>query len=55
MHRVLPVSRHYDGEGFWTLENGKRIATPLFIVLGILVITMVWSVKTTPRLNRSDE
>lgn len=144
LRRVLPVSRHYDGERFWTLENGKRIATPLLmvicligftdvvfavdsipaifaitsdpfivltsnvfailglramyfmlqaaagkfhllnyglalilvfiggkmvivdfykipvalslgIVLGILVITMVWSVKTTPRLNRSDE
>ena len=144
LRRVLPVSRHYDGERFWTLENGKRIATPLLmvicligftdvvfavdsipaifaitsdpfivltsnvfailglramyfmlqaaagkfhllnyglalilvfiggkmvivdfykipvvlslgIVLGILVITMVWSAKTTPRLNRSDE
>ena len=142
--RIMPVSRHYDGERFWTLENGKRIATPLLmvicligftdvvfavdsipaifaitsdpfivltsnvfailglramyfmlqvaaakfhllnyglalilvfigskmvivdfykipvalslgVVLGILAITMVWSVKTTPRLNRSDE
>ena len=31
--RVLPLSEHYDGQKFWTVENGRRLATPLFLVL----------------------
>jgi hypothetical protein len=29
LRKLMPVSKHYDGEKFWTVENGKRIATPL--------------------------
>ncbi len=86
--RVLPVSKEFDGEKFWTTENGKHIATPLLmvgitdvilvfigakmllidvykipvlvslgVVVGVLAITMVWSVRTAPRggdIDRSD-
>jgi tellurite resistance protein TerC len=31
LRKILPVSKNYDGEKFWTMENGKKIATPLFI------------------------
>jgi tellurite resistance protein TerC len=29
----IPLSKDYDGEKFFTWENGKRVATPLFLVL----------------------
>jgi len=29
LRKILPVSKNYDGENFWTVENGKKIATPL--------------------------
>ncbi|RZI70880.1 MAG: hypothetical protein EOP38_31695, partial [Rubrivivax sp.] len=32
LRRVIPVSKGFDGEKFFTVENGKRIATPLFMV-----------------------
>ena len=32
LRRVLPVSRNYDGEKFFTIENGTRIGTPLLMV-----------------------
>jgi len=31
LRRIMPVSKEYDGEKFFTVENGKRIATPLLI------------------------
>src|SRR6185312_13306841 len=33
IRRVLPVSSRYDGKRFFTRENGRRLATPLFVVL----------------------
>jgi tellurite resistance protein TerC len=29
----MPVSKQFDGEKFWTVENGKKIATPLLMVI----------------------
>jgi tellurite resistance protein TerC len=37
LRRVLSVSKNYDGENFWTVENGKKIATPLFMVICLLI------------------
>jgi tellurite resistance protein TerC len=31
--RFFPVSAQYDGNRFFTMENGRRVATPLFLVL----------------------
>ena len=28
LRKYMPVSKHYDGEHFWIMENGKKIATP---------------------------
>jgi tellurite resistance protein TerC len=33
LRKFLPVSKNYDGEKFWTIEDGKKIATPLFMVI----------------------
>jgi TerC family integral membrane protein len=33
LRKVMPVSKHFDGEHFWTVQNGVRIATPLLLVV----------------------
>jgi len=33
LKKVIPTSQQFDGEKFFTIENGKRIATPLLLVL----------------------
>lgn len=30
LSKYIPISKKLDGEKFWTIENGKKIATPLF-------------------------
>jgi tellurite resistance protein TerC len=34
--KFFPVSPHFDGGRFFTLQNGRRVATPLFIVLIVI-------------------
>lgn len=31
--RLIPSSKQLDGERFWTVENGRRVATPLLVTL----------------------
>ena len=51
LHRVLPVSRQYDGERFWTRENGRRIATPLLMVICLIGFTdVVFAVDSIPAI-----
>ena len=51
LRRVLPVSREYDGERFWTVENGKRIATPLLMVICLIGFTdVVFAVDSIPAI-----
>src|SRR5437660_7866790 len=37
--KFLPVTDHYQGGKFFAVENGKRFATPLFIVLLVVETT----------------
>jgi tellurite resistance protein TerC len=37
--RFFAISKNYDGQKFFTIENGKRVATPLFLVLIVVEIT----------------
>jgi tellurite resistance protein TerC len=39
--KLLPVSEDYDGSKFFTLRQGKRFATPLFVVLLVVETTDV--------------
>jgi len=39
LNRYLPVARALDGQNFFTIENGKRLVTPLFIALILIEIT----------------
>ncbi|AEG91075.1 candidate membrane protein [Ramlibacter tataouinensis TTB310] len=51
LRRVLPVSRGFDGEKFFTLENGKRIATPLFMVICMVAFTdVIFAVDSIPAI-----
>ena len=51
LRRVLPVSKNYDGENFWTVENGKRIATPLFMVICLIALTdVIFAVDSIPAI-----
>ncbi|NVO04796.1 MAG: TerC family protein [Rhodoferax sp.] len=51
LRKVLPVSKHYDGENFWTVENGKKIATPLFMVICLIALTdVIFAVDSIPAI-----
>ncbi len=51
LRRVLPVSQHYDGERFWTLQNGKKIATPLLMVIALIALTdVIFAVDSIPAI-----
>jgi tellurite resistance protein TerC len=51
LRKVLPVSKHYDGENFWTIENGKKIATPLFMVICLIALTdVIFAVDSIPAI-----
>ena len=51
LRRLLPVSKNYDGENFWTIENGKRIATPLFMVICLIAfVDVIFAVNSIPAI-----
>jgi tellurite resistance protein TerC len=51
LRKIIPVSKAYDGENFFTLENGKRIATPLFMVICLVGLTdVIFAVDSIPAI-----
>ena len=51
LRRILPVSKNYDGEKFWTIENGQKIATPLFMVICLIAMTdVIFAVDSIPAI-----
>jgi tellurite resistance protein TerC len=51
LRRVLPVSKNFDGERFFTVENGKRIATPLLLVIALVGLTdVIFAVDSIPAI-----
>ncbi|MHB8949794.1 MAG: TerC family protein [Rhodoferax sp.] len=51
LRRILPVSKHYDGEKFWTFENGQKIATPLLMVICLVALTdVIFAVDSIPAI-----
>jgi tellurite resistance protein TerC len=51
LRKVLPVSKHFDGEKFWTVENGKKIATPLLMVICLVALTdVIFAVDSIPAI-----
>ena len=51
LRRWMPVSQHFDGERFWTHENGQKIATPLFMVICLIALTdVIFAVDSIPAI-----
>jgi tellurite resistance protein TerC len=51
LRKVLPVSKTFDGEKFFTVENGKRIATPLLMVIALVGLTdVIFAVDSIPAI-----
>jgi len=51
LRRVLPVSQGFDGEKFFTVENGRRIATPLMLVIALVGLTdVIFAVDSIPAI-----
>lgn len=51
LKRVLPVSQGFDGEKFFTLQRGRRIATPLLMVVALVGITdVIFAVDSIPAI-----
>ena len=51
LRRLIPVNKNYDGENFWTLENGRKIATPLFMVICLIALTdVIFAVDSIPAI-----
>ncbi|ASK27126.1 TerC family protein [Neisseria chenwenguii] len=51
LQKHVPVSKSLDGEKFFTVENGKRIATPLFLVLIMIELSdVIFAVDSIPAI-----
>lgn len=51
VRRFVPLSSRYDGHHFFTIENGRRYATPLLLVLVLVEFTdLVFAVDSIPAI-----
>jgi tellurite resistance protein TerC len=51
LRKVMPVSKNFDGEKFFTIENGKKIATPMLMVIALIGITdVIFAVDSIPAI-----
>jgi tellurite resistance protein TerC len=51
LKRVMPVSKGFDGEKFFTVQRGRRIATPLLMVVALVGITdVIFAVDSIPAI-----
>ena len=49
--RLLPFSHEYDGQKFLTVANGRRLATPLLLVLVLVEFTdLIFAVDSIPAI-----
>jgi tellurite resistance protein TerC len=51
LRRVVPATPRFDGSRFFTIENGKRVATPLFFALALIELSdVVFAVDSIPAI-----
>lgn len=51
VRRVVPLSTEYDGRKFFTVKNGRRMATPLLLVLVLVEFTdLVFAIDSIPAI-----
>jgi tellurite resistance protein TerC len=51
LKRLIPVSARFDGERFFTVQRGRRIATPLLLVVALVGVTdVIFAVDSIPAI-----
>lgn len=51
VHRFFKVSNEYDGDKFFTVKNGVRMVTPLFVALVVIEFTdLLFAVDSIPAI-----
>ena len=51
VRRLMPMSHDFHGKHFFTVENGKRLATPLLLVLVLVEVTdLIFAVDSIPAI-----
>lgn len=51
VHRLFKVSENYDGDKFFTVENGVKMATPLLVVVAVIEFTdLIFAVDSIPAI-----
>lgn len=51
VHKFFSVSKNYDKDKFFTIENGKKLATPLLVVVGVIEFTdLLFAVDSIPAI-----
>lgn len=51
IRKIFTVSDNYDGDKFFTIENGKKLATPLLVVIGVIEFTdLLFAVDSIPAI-----
>jgi tellurite resistance protein TerC len=49
VRRFVPTTSRYDGARFFTIENGRRVATPMFVALVLVELSdVVFAVDSIP-------
>ena len=49
--KIMPISQHTDGEHFFHIENGKKYATPLFVVLVVIeMMDVLFAMDSVPAI-----
>ncbi len=49
--KIIPISHNLDGHKLFTIENGKRVATMLFIALLVIEVTdVIFAVDSVPAI-----
>jgi len=51
IYRLFKVSKEFDGDKFFTIENGIKLATPLLVVVGVIEFTdLIFAVDSIPAI-----
>jgi tellurite resistance protein TerC len=51
VHKLFKVSKEFDGNKFFTIENGVKLATPLLVVVGVIEFTdLLFAVDSIPAI-----
>lgn len=51
VHRFFKVSPSYDGDKFFTVQNGIKMATPMLVVIGVIEFTdLLFAVDSIPAI-----